>query len=221
MKNPMKNTKIVMMAMALVSLPLAGTALRAQALSVSASGAKKITLSDKVGKNQFTWNSDAPLEKIQGTAEGVTGAITLDPKNLSTLRGTVSASVATMKTGNTTRDGHLQGNQWLDAAKYPTISFVIGSVSGIKVSGNSATGTATGKFTMHGVTKNVSIPFKLTYIDASAKTAQRAPGDLVSITAEFDVALADYNVAGSKGVVGSKVGQTINVKAQLFGSTGL
>lgn len=220
MKNAMKTMKMAMAA-AIVCLPLAGTALRAQGLSVSASGAKKVTLSGKVGKNQFTWTSDAPMEKIQGTAEGVSGTITLDPKNLATLRGTISATVATMKTGNATRDGHLQGAQWLNAASYPTISFTISSVSGVKVSGNSATGTAAGKFTMHGVTKNLSIPFKLTYIDASAKTAQRAPGDLVSVSAEFDVALADYNVAGSKGVIGSKVGQTIHVNAQLFGSTAL
>jgi hypothetical protein len=74
---------------------------------------------------------------------------------------------------------------------------------------------------MHGVNKQMSVPFKLTYVDASAKTRARAPGDLVMISADFSVALADYNVAGSKGTVGSKVGEKINVSAQLYGSTGL
>jgi len=214
----MKISKISMIAAAIAAMTIGATSASAQALSVSASGTKKVTINDAVGKNQFTWISEAPLEKIKGTAEGISGSLTLDPKNLSTIRGTISAKVATMKSGNATRDGHLQSAQWLDAGKYPTITFTITSVSNVKVSGNTATGTANGNFTMHGVTKSMAIPFKLTYIDESAKTRQRAPGDLVSITANFDVALASYNVAGAKGVVGSKVGEKIDVTAQLFGS---
>lgn len=217
----MNRMKISMIAAALAVFSFGTSSMMAQALAVSASGAKKVTLSDKVGKNQFTWTSDAPLEKIKGTAEGVSGSLTLDPKNLSTIKGTISAQVATMKSGNATRDGHIQSAQWLDAGKYPQISFTISSVSGVKVDGKSATGVATGTFTMHGVSKQMSIPFKVTYIDANAQTRQRAAGDLVSFNADFSVALADYNVAGTKGTVGSKVGEKISVSAQLFGSTGL
>jgi polyisoprenoid-binding protein YceI len=126
-----------------------------------------------------------------------------------------------MKTGNATRDGHVKSNQWLDAGAYPTISFKINKVTGISVNGNKMNGTATGAFTMHGVTKNMSVPFSLTYLDASAATAKRAPGDLVMITANFNIALRDFNVAGTKGMVGSKVGETIAITANLFGSTGL
>lgn len=193
----------------------------AQPLVVNASGQKKVTLSDKVGKNQFTWVSDAPLEKINGTAEGINGALTLDPRNVAGIRGTISAQVSTMKTGNSTRDGHLRSDQWLDAAKYPTISFTVTSVKDVKINGASATGTALGNFTMHGITKTVSVPFTLKYIEESAKTRERAPGDLVMLTAEFSISLKDFNVAGSRGTIGSKVGETIVVKAQLFGATGL
>jgi polyisoprenoid-binding protein YceI len=215
----MNTLKISMIAAGLALLTLGSTTLNAQALSVSASGAKRVRLSDAVGKNQMTWMSDAPLEQIKGTAEGVAGTLTLDPRNLSTLRGTISAQVGTMKSGNATRDGHLTGAQWLDAAKHPTITFTVSSVSGIKVSGNKATGTATGAFAMHGVTKTISVPFQLTYIDESAKTRERAPGDLVMLTANFDIALADFGVAGAKGIIGSKVGEKIHVTAQVFGST--
>ncbi len=206
---------------AAVALLAIATASQAQPLKVTASGSKTVKLSDRVGKNQFEWLSTAPLEEIKGTAEGVSGTITLDPRNPASLRGTISAQVATMKSGNDTRDGHLRGPAWLDATTFPTISFTIASVSGLKVSGNEVSGTATGKFTMHGVTKQITIPFTLKYIDANAKTRERAPGDLVMVTAKFDVSLRDYNVAGSKGTIGSKVGETITVNAKLFGSTGL
>jgi len=214
--------KHLAMVAALAALILAAHApAHAQSLAVNASGTKKITLSDRVGANQFSWTSDAPLEQIKGTAGGIGGTISIDPKNLSTMRGTISATVSTMKTGNGTRDGHLKGDAWLDAAKYPTISFTISSVRNVKVDGSSATGIAVGNFTMHGVTKELSIPFTLKYIPESNQTRERAPGDLVMITADFTIALKDFNVSGAKGLVGSKVGEEIAVKAQLFGSTGL
>lgn len=213
--------KNLMNAMAILAIGMAGVvSLSAQRLTVQASGQKTVTLSDAVGKNQFSWLSDAPLEKIQGTSAGVTGRITLDPRNLSTIRGTIATQVSTMRTGNSTRDGHLRGSNWLDASTYPTITFTILSVANIKVTGNNATGAVTGNFVMHGVTKRLAFPFNLKYVDESAQTRSRAPGDLVMISAQFDIKLKDFNVAGARGMVGSRVGETIRVTAQLFGSTG-
>jgi polyisoprenoid-binding protein YceI len=216
----MKGTRNSLIAFAVALVTLVATDVTAQPLAVTATGTKKVTLNNAVGANQFTWVSDAPLEKIKGTAEGVSGSFTIDPKNLSTIKGSISAKVSTMTSGNGTRDGHLKSANWLDAAKYPTIGFTIASVSGITVKGNKATGKATGTFTMHGVSKQMTIPFELTYVDASEKTRKRAEGDLVMISADFAVSLKDFNVQGSKGFVGSKVGESIKVTAKLFGSTG-
>lgn len=216
----MNRNKAAVIATAIGLMIFGAAGASAQKLSVSAKGSKTVKLNDKVGKNQFTWNSDAPLEKIKGTAEGVTGSFTIDPQNPSNIKGTLSAKVSTMKTGNSTRDKHLQGSDWLDASKYPTISFTISSVSGVKTTGNKMTGTANGSFTMHGVTKTMAVPFTLTYLDESSETKKRATGDLVMIEANFNVSLADFKVKGKEGVVGSKVGETIKVTAKLFGSTG-
>jgi polyisoprenoid-binding protein YceI len=190
----------------------------AQPLSVAASGVKSVTLNDKVGKNQFVWVSAAPLENIKGSSEGVTGTLTLDPQDLSKIRGTITTQSNTMKTGNDTRDHHLQSAEWIDATKYPTISFTIASISDVKISGTTATGFATGNFTLHGVTKKIIVPFSLSYIVESDKTRQRAPGDLVMFAADFNISLKDFNITGTEGVVGSKVGETIEIKAQLFGN---
>ena len=194
-----------------------GTA-RAQRLSVSASGPETVTINDKVNKNQFVWISEAPLENIKGSSEGVTGSFTIDPQDLSKIRGTITTETKTMNTGNGTRNNHLWSSEWLDVAKYPTISFAITSVDRVAATGNSATAMATGNFTMHGVTKKMTVPFKLTYIMESDKTRQRAPGDFVMISADFTISLKDFKVAGSEGTVGSKVGETIKINAQLFGN---
>jgi len=193
-------------------------AAHAQRLAVASGGEKLLTLNNNVNKNQFIWESDAPLESIRGSSEGVTGTFTIDPQDLSTLRGTITTQVATMKTGNDTRDNHLHSSEWLDASHFPLISFTIISIGDVKTSGNTATGMATGNFTMHGVTKRVSIPFKMTYLVENASTRQRAPGDLVMISADFNISLKDFNIAGTEGVVGSKVGEQIKITAQLFGN---
>lgn len=101
----------------------------AQRLAVASGGQKLLTLNDHVNKNQFIWTSDAPLESIRGSSEGVAGTLTIDPQNLSAIRGTITTQTATMKTGNDTRDNHLHSAEWLDASRYPLISFTITSVS--------------------------------------------------------------------------------------------
>ncbi len=202
---------------ALVVLLGVGSA-QAQRLSVASGGQKLLTLNDRVNKNQFIWTSDAPLESIRGTSEGVAGTLTIDPQDLTKIRGTITTQTSTMKTGNDTRDNHLRSPEWMDASRYPLITFTISSVQNVKTAGNKATGWAVGNFTMHGVTKQMTIPFSLTYLPENASTRQRAPGDLVMIDADFDLSLKDFNIAGTDGVIGSKVGEKIKITAQLFGN---
>lgn len=218
----MKLTRHISAVLVALGIAVLGVSVaEAQGLEVKASGKKKFTLSDRVGKNQFVWVSTAPAEEIKGTAEGITGTVTFDPKKPQALKGTVSAQVATMKSGNDKRDEHLKSPMWLDGAKYPAITFTIASVKNLTFSKSEMKGNAVGKFTMHGVTKAMTIPFTLFYADASANTGQRAPGDLILLTADFTVSLKDFKVAGREGIIGSKVGETIKISAKLYGSSGL
>lgn len=212
----MKRSLLVLLLAAGLSLPSQADA---QALKVKAKGTKTVTLDDKVGKNQFQWFSTAPLENINGTAEGVKGTLTLNPQDLKSIKANISVEVNTFKSGNETRDEHIKAATWLNVEKHPRIEFTLDNVADLKVDGKQAKGTANGKFTMHGVTKPIAIPFTLEYLDASEKTAKRAKGDLVMITADINVSLKDFNVAGSNGTIGNKVGETIKVSAKLFGST--
>jgi polyisoprenoid-binding protein YceI len=200
-----------------LAIGVAGSA-NAQKLGVPTSGTQTITLNDKVGHNQFTWVSEAPMENIKGSSEGVTGTLTIDPQDLSKLRGTVRTASATMKTGNATRDRHLLSSEWIDAARYPQIAFTITGMKDVKTSGAVATGNATGNFSLHGVTKAMTVPFKLTYVPENDKTRMRAPGDLMMVNADFTISLKDFNIAGTEGQIGSKVGETIKISAQLFGN---
>lgn len=159
----------------------------------------------------FTWLSDAPVEKIQGTAKGATGTIKTNGKDFSKATGTISVPVGTMETGNGLRDKHLKGPDWLDAKSHPNITFTIEGVDNVKteVKGDVTvvTGKARGKISIHGKSKAMSVP-----ITAKIK------GDKIKVDMKFEVTLADYDIKGSRGTIGKKVGETISIEGTVRGA---
>ncbi|HBB25252.1 MAG TPA: hypothetical protein DCZ59_03195 [Bacteroidetes bacterium] len=189
----------------------------------AAAGAKKYTLNNSVGKNAIEFVSDAPMEKINGTSDGVDGSFMLDAANLEATTGKITVKVMTMKTANSKRDEHMYDAMWLDAGTYPTIVFDVKSLKDVKVTtkdGRSVvTATAVGSFTCHGVTKPSTANVTITYLPESAETKKRASGNLAMIEASFTVALAEHNITGKAGVVGKSVGEKIAVTAKLFSNS--
>lgn len=191
--------------------------------SGAAGGAKKYSLNNSVGKNQILFQSDAPMEKINGTADQVTGNFQFDPSNLEATKGRIEVSVKSMTTAIAKRDEHMYSDVWLDAGKYPSITFDIESLKDIKVETkdgrNVATATAVGKFTCHGITKPLTTTINLTYLPESDATKKRAAGNFVMVKTTFPVSLKDHNITGKTGVVGKSVGETISIEANLFANS--
>lgn len=215
-----------MLAFAIVAALIGSSMAWATGFNVGVSGAKKVTFSNRVGANQITFESSAPLEDIKGTANDISGSITLDPSNIEATTGMITVKVKSMATGINKRDAHLMSSDWLNEPQYPVITFSIKSIKNVKPGSNDngksvIQAVAVGDFSMHGVTRQIEIPITMTYIRESEKTKERAPGDLVMVQGDFSVALKDFKVEGTKGTVGSKVGETIKLKANFFGSTGL
>lgn len=97
---------------------------------------------------------DHPKNDPSGEFKGLTGKISFDPANLAASSFNASIEVATINTGNGMKNTHAKSEMWFDAAKYPTISFASTSITK-----GDAGYIANGKLTMHGVTKDISIPF--------------------------------------------------------------
>ena len=163
---------------------------------------------DLNGDASFT--SEAPLEKIEGTA-AANGKVQLDFDNFANSTGEITIPVKSMQTGNTKRDEHLNGSDWLDSAKCPNVSFKVKSAT---VKNQKAKGdvkvtklNVKGDFTVHCKTKaDLEIPVTI-----------MNKGDKVKVKTAFTIKLADYDVAGSKGIVGEKVGKTIDVSVSVKG----
>ena len=189
----------------------------AQGFKVKASGDQKFNFEDKGGRNQATFFSTTPLEDITGLSNDVKGSVAFNLSDLKTLKGKVSVTIASIKTGIDLRDGHMRSASWLDAESFPETSFEIKKVSDVKsIADNKLTAKITGNFTLHGVTKEVVAEATLTYLDESEQTKMRSPGDLLGVQAKFNVKLSDYDV--NNKIVGQKVSENIEVSVNAVGS---
>lgn len=86
-----------------------------------------------------------------GDFTGVSGTLSLDPKNIAASVVDISIPVASISNTNATIDAELKGSAWFDAEHFPTIRFV--STKVVKTGTNKA--LITGNLTFHGVTKPV------------------------------------------------------------------
>lgn len=168
-----------------------------------------LTFASNAAESKVTFLSDAPMEKIKGTADGTaTGEVKLaDATNLATASGKFSVPVAKMQTGNAMRDKHLASPDWLNAGANPNITFEFSKVDVVSVSGNKAKAKAHGRFTLNGKAVDKEITVEIAYA---------ADKNMIKVTSSFKVALKDHDVKGSAGAVGSKVGASIDVDVSVI-----
>ncbi len=174
-------------------------------------------ISDPMGRNVVSFESQAPLEDMVGTTNAISGYVVFDPRQPEAgVRGEIVVPVATLNTGIPLRDEHLRGPMWLNAEKHPYIKLQVDNVEDVESvkSGEGYTTygmMAVGNLTINGRTRRIGIPVKVTYLKETALTQQKLPGDLLASRGSFQVALDEYGIQGFEGVVGSKVSKTIDV----------
>ena len=190
-------------------------AIAALALSVNAAPIS-FDFKDPKGVNNAIFKLDAPLEAINGSANGISGTVVFDPQNPSTVHGKITVAAESLHVGNPVMQGHLHSDKWLDVAKYPEITFEGVSVANVTNTGNVTTADLTGKMTIKGVTKDITVPVKFTYL--KDKLGARVPnlqGDLLVIRSDFTVNRSDFNI--QPGQVEDKVSESIALSLSLAG----
>lgn len=150
---------------------------------------------DPKGVNNAVFKLDAPLEAISGSASGISGTVTYDPANPAATKGKITVSSGSVTVPNSMMNGHLHGNQWLDSTKYPEITFEAKALKNVKTQGDVTTANAVGTFTCKDVSREITVPVKLTYL--KDKLDQRVPnmkGDLLVLRSEFTIKRSDFNI---------------------------
>ena len=146
-----------------------------------------------------SYTSDADLETISGTSVQVSGTIATDLKDPSKTSGSFSIPVTSLLSGVPMRDEHMAGKDWLNAAEFPNITFAIKSLklkgdNKALTAGSSVQADATGDFTLHGVTKTITIPVRASYREIAAGQVYGLEGNILRIETSFSIKLSDYGV---------------------------
>jgi len=155
---------------------------------------------DPKGVNTVIFKTDAPLESINGTANGVSGTITFDPENPTAIKGRIVVAAKSLHVPNPTMKEHLQGDGWLDVAKHPEVTFEVVSAKNAKTEGNATTLEVTGNMTIKGVTKSLTVPAKVTYLKdkLKARGGSNKDGDLLVVRASFSIKRSDFGINAAK-----------------------
>jgi len=186
------------------------------ACSVFASS-QSFDFKDPKGVNNAVFKLDAPLESINGSASGISGSVTFDPANPATTTGKIVVATDSLTVPNSMQKEHMLSANWLDAAKYPEITFEAKSFANVKTEANVTTADVTGIFSLHGVSKEITTPIKLTYL--KDKLGDRMPnlkGDLLVIRANFIINRNDFNI--QKGQSEDKVSTNIDLSLSIAGA---
>lgn len=90
----------------------------------------------------------------KGEFEKINGSIIFDAENLATSNMNINVDVTSIATGNWLKNRHAKSEKWFDADKFPKINFTSSKFS------KSANGyIVDGTLEMHGIKKQITIPF--------------------------------------------------------------
>lgn len=197
----------------LVTLIVAGS------IALSASAApQSFDFKDAKGVNNATFKLDAPLEAINGSANGISGLVEFDAAKPDATKGKIIVASKSLTVGNSMMQEHLHSDGWLDVAKHTEISFDVKSLKDVKTKDNVTTATAVGTFTLKGVSKELSAPVKLTYLKGKLgdRTMGQMKGDLLVIRSNFSIKRGDYGI--KPGEYTEKVSDEIDLSLSIAGA---
>jgi polyisoprenoid-binding protein YceI len=184
--------------------------------------AQTFSVDSKDRRNQASFISDAPFEKIVGLASGLDATVMLNVNDLTQKpMGKVKVPINNIKTGIDLRDEHMRSDMWLNAGKFPYAEFQLTGMKNTSskklTDGQKVKATLVGKFSVHGITKDIEVPVTLTYFKESERTKAKAPGNLLVANAEFNIKLSDYGVKIPSMVVG-KVDEKVKITTNFVSS---
>jgi polyisoprenoid-binding protein YceI len=142
------------------------------------------------------------VSTVHGRFTDFSGTILFDDKDTAKSSVDVTIKSTSVNTDNGTRDNDLRSPNFLDAAKFPEITFKSKSVEK-KGDGYVAHGT----LSIHGVAKDVDLPFTL----SGPVSTQR--GKVLGADSGLTINRQDYGVAGAKLMVGDDLKIDLSVEA--------
>ena len=136
----------------------------------------------QIGKN---YTIEFVSSDVSGIFKELKGTIVFNEQSLAASKFVVSVPVSSINTGNALMNTHTKDAEWFDSATYPLITF-----KSKRIVKSGAGFLATGNLTIHGVTKEVSVPFTF-----------KQSGNSGTFTGSFSIVRSEYKVGKPGGDV--------------------
>ena len=103
------------------------------------------------------WSVRHVASKTSGTFSDITGKILIDSDNLANSSVEAKINLLSVNSSHAKRDKNIQKADFLDVEKFSTVTFISKKITAT----SNTEGMMTGIFTMHGVAKEMTFPFKV------------------------------------------------------------
>lgn len=127
------------------------------------------------------------INRVRGTFNDFTGTIVYDANDITKSSMSGAINVASIDTAHQKRDADLRGESFFEVDKYPQITFET-----TRVEAGEDAPVLHGTLTMHGVSKEVAIPFRVTGI------AEFAGKIRLGFEARLELNRQDYGISYSR-----------------------
>ena len=143
------------------------------------------------------WKVRHIVAKTAGTFSNITGTITLDRDHLEASKVDATINVFSLNSNYKARDIQLLSADYFNATQFKTIHFVSHSLKKI----NEDSAVLSGKLTLHGVSHEMALPFKLLGFGEDPWGNQRAGFEI-----NTSLKRSDYGITkGLEGIIGDVV----------------
>ena len=172
---------------------------------------------DPKGVNSISFTLDPLVEPFTGVASGISGKATFDPADPKATKGTITVEAKSLHLMNKGMQDTLQGPDWLDVQKNPTIEFAIEKVTDSKPAGDNAFElTVVGDMTCHGVTNELTVPVRATYLAGKLnERMSKMTGDLLILRTSFSIKRTDFGI--KPDMTDTVVAEEIQVRVAIAG----
>jgi polyisoprenoid-binding protein YceI len=154
-----------------------------------------------LGRSALTFKATSRVVNADGRFHRFGGDVSVDPRDPTTARISITIEAASIDTANTKRDNHLRSPDFFWVERHPIVMFE--SVRAARAGDGGL--TVVGQLTLRGVTREISVP---TTVSVNAD-------DFVA-EGEFELKRSDYEITYQSLI--NPVGDVVHVKFHLRGT---
>jgi polyisoprenoid-binding protein YceI len=175
--------------------------------TLSATGLKQYKIDTNHSNVGFAVSIMGGLSEVHGKFSDFNVELFTDEKDITKSKVKAVIKTTSIDTGINGRDEHLRTEDFFDTEKFPEIIF-----ESSKIEKNGSGFIATGNFTMHGVTKEIKLPFRI----VGEKKDEKERKKNIGYVAELEINRKDYGINWEHSSVPNFIGDNVKVKIQLL-----